>query len=226
VFTKLDSGVQFHALCADGDKVSVGTVAFTVETNAHTLLGAERLVLNVMQHLSGIATTTHQLVQALEGTGCRVLDTRKTIPLNRILEKWAVRVGGGVNHRFGLFDQVLIKDNHIDAVGDIRATLRRCRAELDRMGVDVPIVVECRTLAHVQVAVETGIPHRLLLDNMSPTQLKEAVQWVNGRLPLEASGGITPENARQYAETGVDFLSMGALTHTVKPLDISLKIQS
>jgi nicotinate-nucleotide pyrophosphorylase (carboxylating) len=186
----------------------------------------ERLALNAMQRMSGIATATRQVVQALEGTGCRVLDTRKTTPLVRVLEKWAVKLGGGTNHRFGLFDMILIKDNHIDAAGGIVPAISAARAYCAEKALDIPIEVEARTLEEVALALSAGGLDRILLDNMPPDTLRQAVGLVGGRIPTEASGNITLENAREIALTGVDFISMGSLTHSYKSLDISLKLVS
>ncbi|MFW5659393.1 MAG: carboxylating nicotinate-nucleotide diphosphorylase, partial [Bacteroidota bacterium] len=164
-----------------------------------------------------------RVVDKLEGTNCRLLDTRKTTPLFRHLEKWAVQIGGGTNHRFGLFDMVMIKDNHVDFAGGIVPAIEKVNAYLTLHSLDLKIEVETRNLEEVQQAVETGVVDRILLDNMAPVQLKEAVKLIDGRCETEASGGIKPENAREFAESGVDFISMGALTHQVQSLDISFK---
>ncbi|MBX3102602.1 MAG: carboxylating nicotinate-nucleotide diphosphorylase [Bacteroidetes bacterium] len=224
VFTKLDSSARVSVQILDGFAVKPGDVAFLVQAPVRTLLMGERLALNVMQRMSGIATATHRVVQLLEGTGCRVLDTRKTTPLVRVLEKWAVKLGGGTNHRFGLFDMILIKDNHIDAAGGIVPALEAAHEYLWAHRLEIPVEVEARTLADVQLALDFGRLDRILLDNMSLEDMRRAVQLTAKRIPLEASGNITLENARQIAETGVDFLSMGSLTHSYKSLDISLKL--
>jgi nicotinate-nucleotide pyrophosphorylase (carboxylating) len=226
VFTKLDSGAQVTVQILDGSDVAPGSVPFLVQAPVRTLLMGERLALNAMQRMSGIATATRQVVQALEGTGCRVLDTRKTTPLVRVLEKWAVKLGGGTNHRYGLFDMILIKDNHIDAAGGIVQAIQAARAYCTEKALDIPIEVEARTLQEVELALSAGGLDRILLDNMPPDTLREAVALVGGRMPTEASGNITLENARAVALTGVDFISMGSLTHSYKSLDISLKLVS
>ncbi|MCE3007325.1 MAG: carboxylating nicotinate-nucleotide diphosphorylase [Bacteroidetes bacterium] len=224
VYQKMD-GVRVDVQKMDGEQVQPGDILFRAAGSVRSLLMGERLVLNVLQRMSGIATQTHRVVQALEGTGCRVLDTRKTTPLIRTLEKWAVVIGGGVNHRYGLFDMILIKDNHIDACGGIQPALAHARAYLLAKGLTLDVEIETRSLEEVQQVLDAGGADRILLDNMPLHTLRQAVARIGGRIPTEASGGITPENARSYAETGVDFISMGALTHSVKSLDISLKIR-
>lgn len=223
VFSKMDS-IQVSVQKMDGDTVHKGDIAFTATGPIQQLLMAERLVLNAMQRMSGIATTTRAVVESLKGTHCRVLDTRKTTPNLRVLEKWAVQIAGGVNHRFGLFDMILIKDNHVDACGGIHQALDRAATYLKTNALTLDIEIETRTLAEVQAVVDHGGAQRILLDNMDYATLRQAVHLVAGRIPTEASGGITPDNAREYAMTGVDYLSMGALTHSVKSLDISLKL--
>jgi nicotinate-nucleotide pyrophosphorylase (carboxylating) len=227
VFAQADASVHFTELLADGTPVGSGDIAFTAEGPTYTLLTCERLVLNVMQRLSGIANQASRAAAACVGTKCRVLDTRKTTPLLRPLEKWAVRIGGSYNHRFGLSDMILIKDNHVDLAGGILPALHATRAYLDRTALPLDVVLEVRTQAELEQALsaipELRIPQRILLDNYSPDRLREAVAFVAGRVPLEASGGITLDNLSSYAQTGVDFVSMGALTHSVSALDISLK---
>jgi nicotinate-nucleotide pyrophosphorylase (carboxylating) len=225
LFSKLDSHLQMEVALADGAQAEPGQVAFWLEGNARTILTAERLALNVMQRMSGIATLTHQVVQAITGTGCRVLDTRKTTPLFRDFEKWAVKIGGGTNHRYGLFDMVLIKDNHVDAAGGVAPALAAAKRYLAAQALPLKIEVETRNLAEVQAVLTEGGAHRILLDNMTPQQLREAVALVGNQAETEASGGITLQNCRQYAETGVQFISMGALTHSAPCLDISLKLK-
>ncbi len=227
VFAQVDPRVAFTPLLADGARVQPGDIAFTVSGPTYTLLTCERLVLNVMQRLSGIATQARRAADACAGTRCRVLDTRKTTPLLRPIEKWAVTVGGGVNHRYGLFDMILIKDNHVDLAGGVAPALEATRRYLDRTGLGLDVVIEVRTTDELDAALallpSLGLPQRILLDNFTPDRLREAVSRVGGRLPLEASGGITLDNLPDYAATGVDFVSMGALTHSVRALDISLK---
>lgn len=230
VFNRVDPAVVFEAKVADGDAVKVGDVVIRIQGNARSILGAERLALNFMQRMSGVATTTRKAMDVLDGTPTRVLDTRKTTPGLRAFEKWAVRSGGGVNHRMGLYDMVLIKDNHVDYAGSMTAALAGVQAYFDGGEPRVPVVVEVRSMAELNEALAASEAEglkleRLLLDNFSPAQVKEAVAHVAGRLPLEASGGIDLSNLRAYGEAGVDFVSMGALTHSVKSLDLSLKTQ-
>lgn len=227
IYHKFDSGVEFIRQIEDGARVKSGDEAFRLRGKAATLLTLERLTLNLMQRMSGIATQTRAVCDVLAGTNCRVLDTRKTTPLIRIIEKWAVQIGGGVNHRFGLYDMILIKDNHIDCAGGVRPALEAAHAYLSATGQNLPIVVETRNETEVEAVLAVSDSHgvtRILLDNMSPEKLRACVQKIGGRFPTEASGSLTLENARAVAETGVDFLSMGALTHSVRAMDISLKI--
>lgn len=223
IFTTLDSNLQLEQLKYDGDIISKGDVAFFVQGNAHSILAAERLVLNIMQRMSGIATITHAIVQSLNGTNTRVLDTRKTTPLLRYLEKEAVLIGGGSNHRFGLYDMILIKDNHVDYAGGIKEALLSTQNYLKQLGKNIPVEIETRNLIELEQALSIGGFQRVMFDNYSFEDLRSGVALVNKRFETEASGGITPENAKQYAETGVDFISMGCLTHSVKSLDLSLK---
>lgn len=223
VFHKLDSSVKLEVLKQDGDPVQQGEVAFYVEGNTRALLSGERLMLNLMQRMSGIATYTRRLVQELEGLDCKLLDTRKTTPLIRHFEKWAVKIGGAENHRFGLYDMVMIKDNHHDLAGGIRAAVEAVHAYLAAEGVKVPIEVETRNLEEVQEAIDVGGIQRIMLDNMEVEEMRAAVALIDGRFEVEASGNIGLHNLREKAATGVDFVSMGALTHSVKSLDISLK---
>lgn len=224
VFRLIESNVVFDALKADGQRIYADQVAFHVTGSVRALLAGERLMLNLMQRLSGIATATRQIVDELAGTQCQVLDTRKTVPLLRPLDKWAVAMGGGVNHRMGLYDMILIKDNHIDAAGGVAAALMAVAAYQNRVGLCLPVVVETRNLAEVEAACMTGHLNRILLDNMSISQLDQAVKLIAGRYPTEASGNIGLHNVREIAETGVNFVSVGYLTHSVKALDISFKI--
>jgi nicotinate-nucleotide pyrophosphorylase (carboxylating) len=184
---------------------------------------AERLVLNIMQRMSGIATTTRKYVRCIEGTHARLLDTRKTTPNLRILEKMAVRIGGGCNHRMGLYDMIMLKDNHIDFAGGLKNALEKTNRYLKEKHLDLKVEIECRSLDDVRLAMSLGGFHRIMFDNFTPEKVREGVALVQGRYETEASGGITLENIRAYAETGVDFISVGALTHSVKSLDLSLK---
>lgn len=231
VFKRVDPKVVFEAKVADGDAVSVGDVVIRIQGNARSILASERLALNFMQRMSGVATTTRRAMEVLAGTTTRVLDTRKTTPGLRAFEKWGVRLGGGVNHRMGLYDMILIKDNHVDYAGSMTAALAGVQAYFEGREPRVPVVVEVRSMPELNEALAASEAEglkleRLLLDNFSPAQVKEAVAHVSGRLPLEASGGIELSNLRAYGEAGVDFVSMGALTHSVKSLDLSLKTTS
>ena len=223
VLAKVDASIVFNRVLKDGDWVKPGDIAFTVEGPTVSILTAERLVLNFMQRMSGIATTTNYYVQQLKGTRTRLLDTRKTTPLLREIEKYAVKTGGGENHRFGLFDMILIKDNHIDFAGGITGAVNAVKGYLKSKNLNLKIEVEARTLDDVKEILGCGNVHRIMLDNFTPVRIEEAVALIDGRLETEASGGITIENLREYAETGVDFISVGALTHHIKSLDMSLK---
>lgn len=223
IFKQIDADLSIEKIKQDGDMVRKGDVAFFVSGSVHSILLAERLVLNLMQRMSGIATVTHGIVQQLQGTKTRVLDTRKTTPLLRELEKEAVRIGGGSNHRFGLFDMILIKDNHVDYAGGIQQALKAAQNYLKEKNKNLHIEIETRNLEELRQALEHGGFHRVMFDNYSFEDLRKGVAMVNGAYETEASGGITPENVRAYAETGVDFISMGCLTHSVKSLDLSLK---
>ncbi|GAB3299142.1 nicotinate-nucleotide diphosphorylase [Hymenobacter tenuis] len=223
IFREVDTDLHMEVRLQDGARVAYGDIAFTVEGRAQSILTAERLVLNCMQRMSGIATHTAHLVSLLAGTKARLLDTRKTTPNFRMCEKWAVLIGGGLNHRYGLFDMIILKDNHVDYAGGIRQAIEASRAYLARTGRQLPIEIETRNLAEVQQAVETGRIDRIMLDNMAPAQLREAVALVAGRFPLEASGGITEESIAEIAATGIDYISVGALTHSIQSLDMSLK---
>ena len=225
VFRLVDEQLQVDLHKEDGAEVAVGDYVLSVSGSAHSILLSERLVLNIMQRMSGIATQTRQVVDQLAGTGTRVLDTRKTTPGMRLLEKEAVRIGGGVNHRFGLYDMILIKDNHVDFCGGIANALdaaNRYRSELDK---PIEIEIEVRNPDELRDVIVHGGADRILLDNFGLGELKQAVSEVAGRFITEASGGITVSNARSYALCGVDYISMGALTHSVKSLDMSLKAQ-
>lgn len=223
VFKKLDSDLKVEVFKNDGTFVKKGDVAFVVEGKVQSILQAERLVLNIMQRMSGIATITNKYVKKLEGTSAKVLDTRKTTPGMRILEKQAVKIGGGVNHRIGLFDMILLKDNHVDFAGGIENAILRAKEYLKNNNKDLKIEIEVRSLEELNEALRVGGVDRIMLDNFSIEKTKEAVQIVNGRVELESSGGINFNTIRDYALTGVDFISVGALTHSVMSLDMSLK---
>lgn len=223
VFRQVDDSLEVNTFKQDGQVVGIGDVVLFVRGGIHSILVAERLVLNVMQRMSGIATATHQVVEALAGTEAKVLDTRKTTPLLRFLEKKAVAVGGGVNHRFGLYDMILIKDNHVDYAGGIEAAIEQADAYRRTLGKPMEIEIEVRNLDELEQVLAIGKIERIMLDNFSPEVVGEAVKRIGGRYVTEASGGITLANVRQYAEAGVDYISMGALTHSVKSLDMSLK---
>ena len=223
IFREVDPDLTLEPRLADGAIVKHGDIAFTVAGNARSILTAERVVLNCMQRMSGIATYTRHLTQLIAGTKARLLDTRKTTPNFRMPEKWAVLIGDGVNHRYGLFDMIILKDNHVDYAGGIRRAIEATKAYLKATNKDLRIEVETRNLAEVQQALATGGIHRIMLDNMSPATMREAVAMIGGRYDTEASGGITEETIAEVAACGVDFISVGALTHSVKSLDLSLK---
>ena len=222
VFHKLDPQLKIDVQIKDGSRVKPRDVVFTVEGKVQSILQAERLMLNIMQRMSGVATATNRYVALVEGTGAKVLDTRKTTPGMRMLEKQAVRLGGGVNHRIGLFDMILLKDNHIDFAGGIENAVRGAKRYLKEKNKSLKIEVEVRDIDELNEVLRAGGVDRVMLDNFTPAATKEAVQIVNGRVELESSGGITSETIRSYAETGVDYISVGALTHSVKGLDMSL----
>lgn len=207
----------------DGTHVKPGDVPMIVTGKVRSLLQTERLMLNVMQRMSGIATMTNKYVQRLEGTNTRVLDTRKTTPGMRMLEKEAVKIGGGCNHRIGLFDMILLKDNHIDFAGGIANALDRCAAYQKEKGLNLKVEIECRTFDEIKQVMAHGGADRIMLDNFSIEDTKKAVELINHKFETESSGGITYDTLRQYAECGVDFISVGALTHSVKGLDMSFK---
>jgi len=223
IFVKVDPELKTQVLLQDGVVIQPNDIVFYVEGSAQSILKAERLVLNCMQRMSGIATKTHQIVQLVKGSGVKLLDTRKTTPGLRYLEKWAVRIGGGVNHRFGLYDMILIKDNHVDYAGGIKQAIKTARQYLQDQHKNLQIEIEVRNMNELQQVIDEGGADRILLDNFSPQQLKEAVKLLDKRYITEASGGITLENIAEYAATGVDYISSGALTHSVKSLDLSLK---
>lgn len=223
IFKQVDANLEVELLLADGDRVKKGDVGLLVQGSVHSILKAERLVLNCAQRLSGIATTTNKIVKLVEGLHTKILDTRKTTPQLRFLEKWAVTVGGGYNHRIGLYDMIMLKDNHVDYAGGIEAAITSTQAYLKKNNLSLKIEVETRNINEVEQVLQVGGVNRIMLDNFSPTLLQEAINLIDKRFETEASGGITLETVREYAETGVDFISVGALTHSVKSLDISLK---
>ncbi|MBP5456422.1 MAG: carboxylating nicotinate-nucleotide diphosphorylase [Paludibacteraceae bacterium] len=223
VFHKFDSNLKMEVFINDGAEVKPGDIAFIVEGKDQSLLQTERTVLNIMQRMSGIATTTRQYVKLLDGLHTRILDTRKTTPGLRVLEKMAVKIGGGVNHRMGLFDMIMLKDNHIDFAGGIENAVNKTKAYLKEKGKNLKIEVEVRNLDELRQALAVGGVDRVMFDNFDIPTTKEAVKIVNGQVETESSGGITIKTLRSYAECGVDFISVGALTHSVKGLDMSLK---
>ena len=225
IFNRFDQDLNLSLFKKDGEKIAPGEVVFRVDGRVHSILQCERLVLNVLQRMSGIATNTRQYVDRVEGTGTRILDTRKTTPGMRILEKEAVRIGGAMNHRFGLYDMILIKDNHIDFAGGIREAVIGTREYLQRKKLDLKIEVEVRNLEDIGKIMEIGGFHRIMLDNFSVEETREAVALINHRYETESSGGITLDTIRGYAECGVDFISVGALTHQINSLDLSLKAE-
>jgi len=223
VLERLDPTMQFEQLLHDGDRVKPGDVAFYVSGGLRSLLQAERILLNIMQRMSGVATQTAFYVKHLEGLHTKVLDTRKTTPGMRVLDKMAVKIGGGENHRMGLFDMILLKDNHIDFAGGIRQAVEGAKQYLKEKGKNIPIECEVRSLEDIDEVFAAGGVDRILFDNFTPEMTREAVKKVAGRCETESSGGITLETMRSYAECGVDFISVGALTHQIKSLDMSLK---
>jgi nicotinate-nucleotide pyrophosphorylase (carboxylating) len=225
IFQRFDPELHMDPFMEDGSAITPGDLAFRVSGKVHTLLQCERLVLNVMQRMSGIATTTQEYVKLLEGTGTKILDTRKTTPGMRMLEKEAVRLGGGVNHRFGLYDMIMIKDNHIDFAGGIPQAISACRDYLKTKKLALDIEVETRSLEDIETVLSLGGVQRIMLDNFSLDLTREAVNLIDHRMETESSGGITRETIRSYAECGVDYISVGALTHQIQSLDLSLKAE-
>ena len=223
VFHRLDPEMEFEQVLSDGDRVKPGDVAFYVSGRLRSLLQAERILLNIMQRMSGVATQTTVYVKRLEGLRTKVLDTRKTTPGMRVLDKMAVKIGGGENHRMGLFDMILLKDNHIDFAGGIRPAIEGVRRYLAAKGKTIPIECEVRTLEDIDEVFAAGGVDRIMFDNFTPEMTRRAVEKVAGRCETESSGGITLDTMRDYAECGVDFISVGALTHQIKSLDMSLK---
>ncbi len=223
IFQHLDASMQFHQILDDGNEVRPGDIGFTLYGDARAILMGERTALNFMQRMSGIATQTRNMVKLIEGLPVRLLDTRKTTPLLRQLEKYAVRIGGGFNHRAGLYDMILIKDNHIDYAGGIAQAIRSVNQYLQQHQLNLKIEIEVRNFDELNQVLKEGQVHRIMLDNFSPDDLMKAVKMIDGRFETEASGGINSQNIRQYAASGVDFISVGSLTHHIKSLDLSLK---
>ncbi|MBU2020247.1 MAG: carboxylating nicotinate-nucleotide diphosphorylase [Bacteroidetes bacterium] len=223
IFHLFDSELKMEVFIADGSSVQPGDIAFEVIGSSRSILSTERLVLNFMQRMSGIATETNQLVQLLKGTKTNVLDTRKTTPGVRYMEKWAVRIGGGMNHRFALYDMIMLKDNHIDYAGGIEKAIERTKDYLLKNNLDLKIEIEVRNEEELDEVLKVGGVHRIMLDNFTPSKISEVLRKIPAEYETEASGGITNETIRSYAKTGVDFISVGALTHQVKSLDMSLK---
>jgi len=225
IFTTVDPLLRVRLFKNDGDPVEKGEIAFEVEGSVRSILGAERLVLNCIQRMSGIATYTNHLCKIVEGTKVQILDTRKTTPRLRPLEKWAVLLGGGTNHRFALYDMIMLKDNHIDYSGGIGNALKAAQKYLSKTGKELKIEIETRSLDEVREVLDVGGVDIIMLDNMDIPTMTKAVQLVGGRVRTEASGGITEKNLHEIALTGVDYISIGALTHSVKSLDMSLKAE-
>lgn len=223
IITELDPAASFQIFKKDGDEVKYGDLGFVVEANVHAILAGERLLLNCMQRLSGIATYTQRLVKLMGNSTSKLLDTRKTTPNLRFLEKWAVTVGGGYNHRIGLYDMIMLKDNHVDYAGGITKAVEQTRNYLKEKNLDLKVEVETRNLDEVKEALNCVGVDRIMLDNFTPAQIVDALKVINGKVETEASGGINETNLAEYAATTVDFISIGALTHSVKSLDISLK---
>ncbi len=223
IFKKIDSSIIFNPKLKDGNVINVGDIAFYVEGSSQSILKAERLVLNFMQRMSGIATKTNYYTTLLEDLPTKILDTRKTTPGNRLIEKWAVQLGGGVNHRIGLYDMVMIKDNHIDYAGGIESAINKAVEYLKTNNKQLKIEIEARDLNELDEILKVGKIHRIMLDNFSFEDLRTAVKLIDGKYETEASGGINEKTIRAYAECGVDFISVGALTHQINSLDLSLK---
>jgi nicotinate-nucleotide pyrophosphorylase (carboxylating) len=223
IFKYVEPAVLFTAYKKDGDKMQFREIAFEVQAKVHTILSCERLVLNCMQRMSGIATLTRQYVDKLKGYSTKLLETRKTTPNFRLLEKEAVRIGGGTNHRFGLYDMIMLKDNHIDYCGGIEKAIAKANTYVQQKNLDLKIEIETRSLDDVKKVIQVGKVHRIMLDNFTPQQIEKALKIINGKYETEASGGINLENIQEYAATGVDYISSGAIIHQAKSLDLSLK---
>jgi nicotinate-nucleotide pyrophosphorylase (carboxylating) len=223
IFEIVDPALELEFFKKDGDKIEIGDIVFQVSGSSQSILTSERLVLNCMQRMSGIATQTAQVLRVIDGCKTKILDTRKTTPGIRFLEKWAVKIGGGENHRFGLYDMIMLKDNHIDYAGGIKNAIEKTKKYLSESNRSLKIEIEVRSLDELNQVLEVGGVDRIMLDNFTPEKLKEALVFIPNTYETEASGGITIDNIRPYAETGVQFISIGALTHSVKGLDLSLK---
>jgi nicotinate-nucleotide pyrophosphorylase (carboxylating) len=223
IFTEVDASLKVQVFITDGAWIEPGQVVLEVSGSSQSILRAERLVLNCMQRMSGIATYTRSLVNILEGTRAKLLDTRKTTPNFRLAEKWACKIGGAVNHRYGLFDMILIKDNHVDFAGGIKAALDKAFSYNKTLAKPLDVMIEVRNEKELDEVLAIGGVKRIMLDNFTPDRLRDAIRKINGRFPTEASGGINEKTLRAYGETGVDYISVGALTHQVKSLDLSLK---
>jgi nicotinate-nucleotide pyrophosphorylase (carboxylating) len=223
IYELVDPSTELVCFKSDGDRIEVGEVVFEVQGSSRTILSTERLVLNCMQRMSGIATQTANVLEKIKGCSTRILDTRKTTPGMRFLEKWAVKIGGGENHRFGLYDMIMLKDNHVDYAGGIEKAIDKTKQYLTETGKQLQIEIEVRSMDELVQVLKHGGVDRIMLDNFSPEKLMEALKIIPAKYETEASGGITMENIRPYAETGVQFISIGALTHSVKSLDLSLK---
>ncbi|HET8804215.1 MAG TPA: carboxylating nicotinate-nucleotide diphosphorylase [Aequorivita sp.] len=223
VFDYVDPGLELDVKIKDGNPIKYGDVCFYVSGLSQSILKSERLVLNAMQRMSAIATKTNEYVKLLEGTNTKILDTRKTTPGIRALEKWAVKIGGGENHRFALYDMVMLKDNHIDFCGGITKAIEKTKRYLENNLLDLKIIVEARNLAEIEEILQSDGVYRILIDNFNYEDTRKAVKLINGKCLTESSGGITLETARKYAECGVDYISSGALTHSVYNMDLSLK---
>lgn len=223
IFKRFDPDLKVDVFLKDGDAVQPGDIAFVVSGASISILSTERLVLNFMQRMSGIATQTRKIVDLIEGTKARLLDTRKTTPGIRYMEKWAVRIGGGVNHRFALYDMIMLKDNHIDYAGGVQPAIERANAYLEKTGKDLKIEIEVRNEEELEEVLAIGKVDRIMLDNFTPERLRNVLPRIPKEIETEASGGIMIETIRGFAETGVNFISVGALTHSVKSLDMSLK---
>ena len=223
IFEMYDPSLEVTTFINDGDQIKYGDIAFEVKGSSRSILSTERLVLNFMQRMSGIATQTSKIVQLIEGTDVKLLDTRKTTPGVRYMEKWAVRIGGGHNHRFALYDMIMLKDNHVDYAGGVKPAIERANAYLKETGRDLKIEIEVRNETELAEAIEVGNVDRIMLDNFTPERIVAALKMIPDHFEVEASGGITIDTIRSFAETGVDFISVGALTHSFESLDMSLK---
>ncbi len=223
IFQTVDSSLNVSFLKKDGDMMATGEIGLEVEGNAQSILASERLVLNCLQRMSGVATYTNSLNNLIKGTKAKLLDTRKTTPNFRLAEKWAVKIGGAVNHRFGLFDMILLKDNHVDFAGGVKPAILNTIQYLEENDLSLKIELEVRSLDELSEAIKVGRIHRVMLDNMLPSDIRMAIKMIGGQFETEASGGINEKNIQEIAETGVDYISVGALTHTYRSLDMSLK---